>query len=116
MGNSFNNRIGGDGTPGYTLTVAPGATIQGGGRFSGNNDNFNPETLKLVNQGLIESTTGMTLFVGSSAASDVVNSGGTFRACNGVTLAFQGSGTGILTNNGGVMEALAGGQVSLLAR
>ena len=112
MGNSFNNRIGGDGTPGYTLTVAPGATIQGGGRFSGNNDNFNPRSMKLINQGLIESTTGMTLFVGSSASSDVTNSG-IFRASNGATLAFQGAGTGILNNSGGVMEALAGGQVSL---
>ena len=110
MGNNFNNQIGGESTPGYTLTVAPGATIRGGGRFSGNNDNFNPKSIKLVNQGLIESTTGMTLFVGSSATSDVVNSG-IFRAGTGVNLAFQGSGTGILNNTGGVLEALSGGQV-----
>ena len=73
MGNNSNNQIGGDGTPGHTLTVGPGAIIQGGGRFSGNNDNFNPRSIKLVNQGLIESTFGMTLFVGPTASSGVTN-------------------------------------------
>ena len=46
MGNNFNNGIGGDGTLGYQLTVAPGATIQGGGHFGGNNNNFNPKIIK----------------------------------------------------------------------
>ena len=112
MGNNFNNAIAGDGTLGYVLTIAPGATIQGGGHFGTSNNNFNPRTVQIVNQGLIESTSGMTIYVSSSANSDVTNSG-TFRASPGATLAFQGAVTGAVTNNGGVLEALAGGQVSL---
>ena len=105
MGNNFNNRIGGDGTLGYQLTVAPGATIQGGGHFGGNNNNFNPKIIKIVNQGLIESTFGMTIFVNSSANSDVTNTS-ILRASNGSTLSFTNSGPGTVTNTGGVIEAL----------
>lgn len=114
MSNDFNNLIAGENTAGFTLTLAPGATIQGGGHIGGTNNNFNPKSINIVNQGLIESTLGMTIFVYGGASSDLTNSGGTLRATGtGIGLSVSGINGGTLNNSGGVIEACNGGTVSL---
>jgi hypothetical protein len=91
---------------GHTMIVGSGITIRGNGQFGTNNSNFLYKALNVVNQGLIEATTGLTVFVNSSQNSNVANNGGTFRAANGASyLQFNGPGA-VVNNNGGIIEAL----------
>jgi hypothetical protein len=90
---------------GQTMVVGSGITIRGDGQLGTNNSNFLYKALNVVNQGLIEATTGLTVFVNSSQNSNVANNG-TFRAASGASyLQFNGPGA-VVNNNGGIIEAL----------
>ncbi|HKP93893.1 MAG TPA: hypothetical protein VJS88_08340 [Chthoniobacterales bacterium] len=97
--------IAGADNPGQTMVVTAGMTIRGDGSIGiGAFGNF--FRLNLVNSGLIEATTGLTVYVNSSQNSNVANNGGTFRAANGASyLQFNGPGA-VVNNDGGVIEAL----------
>jgi fibronectin-binding autotransporter adhesin len=100
---------------GRTLTVAPGATIRARGQISTNNSNFTYKALKLVNQGLIETLSNVTIFADSNSSSNVANPGGILRAAAvGSQMYFAGVGT--VDNTGGTIEALDGGNVRIAAQ
>ena len=98
---------------GRTMTVAPAAIIRGGGTIGVFNSNFAHKILNVVNQGLIEATTGLTIFVRDNQGSNVANNAGTLRAAPGSVLEFNGAGT-VANNNGGIVEALSNSTIQFI--
>ena len=97
--------IAGGDTPGQTMIVNNGFTIRGNGSIGTLSSAFLYQPLRLVNHGLIEATTGMTIYVRGSDNTNVANDG-TLRAANGASyLQFNGPGA-VVNNNGGTIEAL----------
>jgi hypothetical protein len=87
------------------MIVNNGFTIRGSGAIGTPNSNFLYKNLKLINHGLIEATTGMTIYVRTTENSNVANDG-ILRAANGASyLQFNGPGA-VVNNNGGLIEAL----------
>jgi hypothetical protein len=72
-----------------------------------NNSNFLFKGLRVVNQGLIDATGPMSIFVSTVENTNLVNNGGTLRASSGGQLNFTNSGAGVVLNTGGTVEALA---------
>ena len=96
--------IASDGFTGKTLTVAPGITIRGDGRFE----------VKLINQGTIEATNYMFFGLNAFLQRDSFSNGGILRAGSGSSIEVNGNtgGVGPVTfNNGGVIEARSGATI-----
>lgn len=106
--------IAGADTVGQTATINPGVTIRGRGQIGTPNSNFGPTILNVVNQGLVDATGSLTVFVNSSQNSNVANNGGTFRASPSGFLSFNGPGA-VANNTGGIIEALANSTVKVEA-
>ena len=90
--------IASDGFTGKTLTVGPGITIRGDGRFE----------VKLINQGTIEATNYMFFGLNAFLQRDSFSNGGILRAGSGSSIEVNGNtgGVGPVTfSNGGVIEA-----------
>ncbi|HWN93747.1 MAG TPA: hypothetical protein VNT99_01830 [Methylomirabilota bacterium] len=109
--------IAGTDVVGRTMTVAPGVTIRGDGIIGAFNSNFTYKILNLVNQGTIEATNGLTIYVSNSQNSNLSNNGGILRAGSGSLLHFESpTGGGMVTNNnGGLLEALSNSTIKFLS-
>jgi hypothetical protein len=111
--NNASGIAGGD-VVGRTLTINPGATIRGRGQFGTNNSSFGPKVLNVVNQGLIDATGPLTMFVANFDSSNVTNTnGGILRATSGGTLQFNGPGS--VFNAGGTIDTQTGSAVRVNA-
>ncbi|MEP6955479.1 MAG: hypothetical protein ABI883_01535 [Chthoniobacterales bacterium] len=107
-----NPSIAGGDIPGRILTVAPAATIRAKGEISTNNSNFTNKALAIMNQGLIETISGVNIALDSALGAGISNPGGKFRA-NGAGSVMRFYGTGTLNNSGGTIAALNGGSVRI---
>jgi len=109
--NGTNPSLAGGDMPGQTVTVGPAMTIRGQGLIGINNSNFLTKVINVANQGLIDATGPLSVFVSSFENSKVTNTS-TLRASGGGLLRFSGIGT--VLNTGGIVEALDGSTVRVL--